>query len=813
MGISSSMYVALTGMYVSQAAMETASHNIANVNTPGYSRQRVNLSTLYAQSQSYGQIGLGAQVDNVMRYHDQFLTRSLITTGSALGFGVGLKSALDNLELFFNESQGGGINEAANNFFASWDQLADEAGSRPVREELIQNVQSLAKQLALRRTDLDALRLDTNKRIDDAVKEVNTLIEEIASLNQQITAIEDPTLNRQANDLRDTRDEKTRELAEYMNIEFYEDPHDGQWTITSSAGIPLVLKERTFPLTTSSKSNGDVSIRTTHNQYWLEDISHSITEGAIGGWLNFRDVVLDDVYKQYDSYVDGLIFAINDQHAQGAGLSMLTETQASSLISNRSYAQVDFPGDDNTIRFSSLVPHLASQEPYGPYSDPDNLTVRFKKSSVITSEITSEVKFNDDPAIMKWEITFTLPTDSNGNVTVTARQLCDYINSQRSQSSSDGQNYLPPRTSQWLAGDFISAEAIINEGDSGRINFDGPIYPPAKDRDFQFTRQLQYVLPQGHHLSYGSETASLATALKHTDNDLTFTAVQKGDSGERIAVEYLDNGPNRNFELKIIDEESGTEITDPSKVPADRRILISVQLATDANGQILTTAGDIAAAVSGHFVARTLVSCETPQDESGLGLVTEMDKTYLDRSGYFTIVTYPEGEEPVFHRVTVNPDDTMEDIVKQIGTTFGEGIPGLRLEAITDRHGQDTIRLIADDNIQFGFAGDSSGALAVLGLNTLLTGKNAADIGVSQKVLDNLDLLNAGHIDSNGVMASGDNTNALNMADVKDKRFSFYHQSSATLGTEFNSSYTNIGARAQAATRNEEVTDNIYTQL
>jgi flagellar hook-associated protein 1 FlgK len=807
------MYVALTGMHVSQAAMETASHNIANVNTAGYSRQRVNLSTLPTQSLSFGQLGSGVQADNVMRYHDQFLTRSLITTGSTLGHDVGLKSALDNLELFFNESQGGGINQAMNDFFASWDQLADEANNKPNREELIQYSQSLAKQLALRRTDMDALRLDTNKRIDDGVSEVNTLINEIARLNQEITVYEDPKLNREANDLRDTREEMTRQLAEYMNIEFYEDPHDGQWTITTSAGIPLVLKNEAFPLTTTTKSNGDVNIHTTHNRYWMEEISKSVTEGALGGWLEFRDVILDDAYKQYDSFVDGLIFQINNQHAQGAGQALFTETAATTLVSNRSFIEIDFPGDDNTIRLSSLVPHVTSQEPYGPYNDPDNITVRFLKSDKVTSEITSEVKFNDDPAVMKWEITVTLPTDSNGSVTATARELCDYINSERSASAAGGISYLPPRTSQWKIGDFIGAEGVINQGDTGRVNFGGSTFPNLKDEAFQLNRELQYVLPQGNHLSYGSEYAELTTAMKHTDNDLIFRAVDKGDGGERIAIEYVTAGPNQPLRVNVLDAEEGNVlVTDPTGVP-DRRLTISVQLATDANGQIITTAGDIAAAINAHYVARTLISAETPPEETGLGLVSEMDKTYLDRSGYFTVVTYPEGEEPVFNRVTVNPTDSLADIIRQIGTTFDDGIKGLRIEAVTDRHGQDSLRLIADDNMQFGFAGDSSGALAALGLNNLLTGKTGADIGVNQQVINNRDYLNAGHINSNGIIAEGDNTNALDMADVKDKKFSFYRQAQATLGTEFNSIYAGIGAKTQAATRNYEFTENIYTQL
>jgi flagellar hook-associated protein FlgK len=801
MGISSAMYIALTGMRMSQAAMEVSSNNIANVNTAGYSRQRINLATLPTWNASWGQMGLGVDANNISRYTDQFLTRSLVMTGSTLGHHVALKNSLDNLELFYNESAGNGINQAMNDFFASWSQLSDEANNKPYREELIEYAQTLTTQLALRRDEMDELRTDTNKRIGDAVAAINNLLSEIATLNQEITVYEDPTLNRQANDLRDSREELTKQLAEYMNIEYYEDPHDGQWTITAQNGIPLVMKDKSFPIVTTTDSAGDVNLHTSHNSHWMEDMTGTITEGAVGAWLEFRDTVLVDYYRQYDSFVDALIFNVNDQHAQGAGEALFSDVTATSTISNLPAVEIAFPGDDNDIRITALVPHLTSKEPYDDYySDPENIEVRFEKAQSLTSEIKSDIKFNDEPGRMKWEITITLPCDSNGNVSVTSRELCDYINSERSQSASDGINYLPPRTSQWKVGDFISAEGVINQGDAGRVSLDGPIYPTQQGSFFTLSKSLKYTTAQGSHLSYGTEYAQLQTTFKHTDNDVIFTAIDKGEAGEAISVEYLAGTPGQGLAVNVTENDDGSKN-------------IRVTLATDQNGQITTTAGDITAAVNSHYIARTLVTAETPEQETGLGIVDVMEKTYLDRSGYFTIVTYPDGDEPIFHKVTVNPEDTLQDIVKQIGTTFQDGIEGLRIETVTDRHGKDAIRLIADDGMKFGYAGDSSGALAVLGLNTILTGNNGSNIGVNDVLINNRDNLNAGHIDSNGVIAQGDNTNALDMADIKDKRFGYYHLSQATLGTAFNSIYSNIGASAQSATRDYDFTEGVYSQL
>ncbi|MGL4208531.1 MAG: flagellar basal body protein, partial [Candidatus Adiutrix sp.] len=126
MGITSSLYVALSGMNMSQAGMEVASHNIANVNTPGYSRQRLNLTTTPTwKAGSWGQMGTGVTAQNISRYHDEFLTRSIITKSAEYTKQAAQKATIDALEAFFNESDGNGINAAMNDFWASWDRVAD----------------------------------------------------------------------------------------------------------------------------------------------------------------------------------------------------------------------------------------------------------------------------------------------------------------------------------------------------------------------------------------------------------------------------------------------------------------------------------------------------------------------------------------------------------------------------------------------------------------------------------------------------------------------------------------------------------------
>ena len=812
MGISSSMYVALSGMNLSQAGMEVASHNIANVNTPGYSRQRLNLETTPTWKSSYGQMGTGVSAQNITRYHDEFLTRSIVSKSTQYGYAAAQKSAIDALEAFFNESDGNGVNAALNEFWANWDNIADAAELDPTREALIGVAETLANQLNMRREDMDAIRQDLNARIENAVQDINSIIKSIASLNQEIMRSEDPGRNQQANDLRDTRDALITQLGELIDIDYWEDPINGAVNISFFSGPALVMGDSYYEVGGEIDESGDMHIIANNRRAsppWPEDVTGKINGGAVGGWIEFRDTKMRDFYLKYESFVDQLIFQVNNQHAQGVGQDLYNGTiTGSSLVSNLPSYNFSFNGPDNDLKLTALVPHLDHKEPYSAKTDPENISVRFVKSETPTKEVTSSVVWNDDPAVKKWEITITLPTDSNGNVVATAEDVIRHINTEKSQTPTSGVATLPPQSMTWpyKIGDFISAESAAGNNWTGTVNFPGYSVPTGVDQYISLDRSLANVMNQGHHLSYGSEKARLATSLKHTDNDLLFTANKTGAAGENIAIEYVNNGPNQPLGVSVsIDPESGAQI-------------ISVSLATDADGKVTTVARDIKDLINGDSVTRELITAEISPDQTektGLGLVKEMDATFLDRSGYFEIVTYDESGEPAISRVTVDPTDTLQDVVKRIGTTFDTGIKGILAEVVTDQNGQDSLRIVSDtDNkIQYGFRNDTSGALAVLGLNNIFTGDSSATIGVNQDIAKNPRLLASGRITSDGVITAGDNANALDMADLKDQRYSFYNLSSATLGTAFNTFYADIGSTNRTITTEHDFVATVLDEM
>ena len=819
MGVSASLYVALTGLNLSQAATQVISNNISNVNTPGYSRQRINLENLSTwKSARWGAMGTGVTAQNITRFHDQFLTRSLIAKSSEMGSAAARKDALDTLELHFNESDGNGINAALNSFFATWESLSDAAELDPTRAELVHVVDTLAQQVSQRRSDLDGLRRDLNDRVLDAVGGINQIIGDIAKLNQQIMVMEDRSRRQEANSMRDSREALMLQLSEIIDYDYWEDPTTGAVNINFKSGSPLVANTSIYEVGVARDSSGDLRVIANNRRTsppWPEDVTTKITGGALGGWLEFRDQTMKDLYLKFESFVDNLIFQVNNQHAQGVGLDLYTDTLGASQVSSVPAFTFDFTGRDNDLKLSALVPHLESREPYDPMADPENISVRFVKGETYTNKVTSTVVWNDDPKVQKWEVTIILPTDARGNITATSEDVVRHIN--ESRSTSPGAATLPPRStsSPIQIGDLLAAQAAPGDNWDGRIQFPAgsDSVPPGPGQFQRLNRTLAEMAGQGKHLSYGSEYAGLTTALKHTDNDVVFTAVDPGAAGEKISIEYaLPLDPIRSGDI-VPDSPLGVAVY--TDYDGTSRIVVS--LATDHNGSVTTTAADIVALINRDPETRNLVLAQTPADQPGRGLVEPMEETYLDRSGYFELVTYrPDGEGglvPQVHRVTVDPTDTIKDVVDRIGADLKNGIPGLRAEVVSDHDGRQSIRLIADEDVQFGFGRDTSGALAVLGLNNILSGDSSSTIAVNQEMLRNPRLLGAGALDPDGLRAPGSNENALAMAGLKDQSFTFYNISSSTLGGAFNTLYAELGAESRSVTSEYDFAYGVLSEL
>jgi flagellar hook-associated protein 1 len=237
-GITSILSTGQWALFASQAAIEVTGSNIANVNTPGYSRRTVRLEEGLSIDFAPGQIGTGVRAKEVIRHFDAFIEQQYNEKASLRERWGTLYDTLRNVEMVFNEADGNGINAALAKFFADWQDLSLRPEDTTVRSVLLQDAAFLADAVNTTYADLETIQSSINRSIGQEVEGINSLIGRIAELNRQITIHEVPGQNN-ANALRDERDLLVRNLAEKIDIKTI-DNGLGNMTILTRSGLTLV---------------------------------------------------------------------------------------------------------------------------------------------------------------------------------------------------------------------------------------------------------------------------------------------------------------------------------------------------------------------------------------------------------------------------------------------------------------------------------------------------------------------------------------------------------------------------------------------
>lgn len=261
-GLSSILSIGESGLFASQASIQVTGNNIANVNTVGYSRQRVELQEAIALDASPGQIGMGVDAKEVVRYFDAFVEAQYNDKATVREKYHALMNNLQAVESLFNESGRPGINSELQQFFNDWQSLASDPDNYPLRQVVIEDAQNLVA--LLKETDANLLQMQeqTNDFIASDVNKINGLAKDIASLNKQISQHMVEGENN-PNALYDERDRKVRELAEIIDIKVV-DNGGSEFKVFTHAGQTVVDGLVTFEFKVeNAKSIPDLTINST----------------------------------------------------------------------------------------------------------------------------------------------------------------------------------------------------------------------------------------------------------------------------------------------------------------------------------------------------------------------------------------------------------------------------------------------------------------------------------------------------------------------------------------------------------------------
>jgi len=292
-GLTSALNIAKNALLTFQTATQVISHNVANVNNPDFSRQKV-VETTYPPSPSpVGPIGSGVKIEKILRYFDEFLERNINLKRTLYGMVSAKSQGLTILESLFNESQDTGLAKIMRDFYTAWQSLANYPENLSARTQVVETGKLIAEALKSKFEGMRDLENQIGLKLKSVVREINRLSSAIADLNYQIVALE--AGGRTANDLRDQRDKLIGELSQYAQIQYFE-TKEGSYNVILGKGYNLVNLNYNWKLEISGTT-----------VYWVGSngervpLTSKVLSGELGGWLKLLEQLSDGYNFEYVS--------------------------------------------------------------------------------------------------------------------------------------------------------------------------------------------------------------------------------------------------------------------------------------------------------------------------------------------------------------------------------------------------------------------------------------------------------------------------------------------------------------------------------
>jgi len=297
--------IAKSGLFVSQRALNVVSHNIANANTPGFTRQRLDMKQTAPENLagSNGVLGTGVDSESVIQIRNEFLDAKVRSENTIQGEWDFKQDMLGTIETIFNEPSDSGIRSIMDMFFQATHELNKNPESLTTRALVRQRAIAMSENIGSMYENMSKLQSEVDFQLKTVVAQVNGYAEQIKDLNRviYISELDGST----ANDIRDQRNLLLDELSKYVNIDYYEDQQQRFNVLVSGKPIvshynvdKLVLNERT------TKDHPDDAFRLS-DIGWASGATFSAQGGEIKAILDIRDNI-DGESKGIPFYVDRL---------------------------------------------------------------------------------------------------------------------------------------------------------------------------------------------------------------------------------------------------------------------------------------------------------------------------------------------------------------------------------------------------------------------------------------------------------------------------------------------------------------------------
>ena len=313
--------IALSGLTAQTAAQSVVSNNIANANTPGYTKQVAQMtSTLPYPDPSAnaamiaGQLGTGVAVTMIDSARDKMLNNQITNNTAQQSSNTALMNGLSELESFFNEPSTPSLVDSLNNFYSALSSLSSNPTDEGVRQNLVNSAQTLTGEFSSMNTNLNNMDTQINGNVASDVSSINSLATQINNINYQIYKAQNMGFT--TNDLLDTRQDLMNSLSKLTNFQST-DMGNGYMKIEIN-GHTLVGQNYTVPLTTVNDPANNNAVM----PVFSDDGSPLVTTGGeINGLMTLRDVNMTQYKGELDSIAQNLMTSVNSLQSSGYALN------------------------------------------------------------------------------------------------------------------------------------------------------------------------------------------------------------------------------------------------------------------------------------------------------------------------------------------------------------------------------------------------------------------------------------------------------------------------------------------------------------
>ncbi|ADH87010.1 flagellar hook-associated protein FlgK [Desulfurivibrio alkaliphilus] len=820
-GLTHVLNTAKQALLTQQRSIQVTGHNVANVDTPGYSRQTHNIRANHAVQMGNALLGGGVSPDTITRSYDQFMVERITRQSSLMGNLQAQQQSLRVVEPIFNEARGLAMNDLLNQFWNSWQELSDNPESLAARQNVLQNGHLLSDHFKTMNDEIIRARSDIGTNIDTAVGDINSLTSQIAALNSRITSAE--VAKAEANDLRDQRDNLVKELAGLVEISHFASKN-GTYTVLMANGHPLVEGDEAWQVSWSDNQLNWVSTDGSGKKV-SRPLTGAQLGGKMGGWLEIHSELAPGNPNNYagrlDALANALIRELNQVHSTGSGTVKFADQLVGGDI-----------GRPTSVTTGTVATGTASRNIAAGAIQINGLDIGAINGAFPVHGLATTKAANTVEAINQADtgVSARLTTQANG-VAITEADLNAVSAGDSFSFTVNGEEITVTLSNVDGFQDPDDDDNEIEFNVNGRDNISFSIGDLEEGENVhtkfleELTKEISKVL-EDHNIEAAVGDGSNGAAT----NALLFRNTNAGDESS-ITIDNLiftpddeDNPAGLSASMLGLDALAGETIVADADHNTGQVTLFSDQRYTIKAGvddTILAQLGLHDKSDDGITGNGRIAVTPDPLEDKVLLTGFKYGDELNTEDGSFEIWLYSaDGSLALPEPVTVSleraysANDAAQAINQAIlaagGTSDGE-TPWVK--ASFDRQ-SGRFKLDPVAGHQFAFGADSSNFLQVAGLNTFFTGHSAGTIGVNRVIADNLDYMAAGKVGENGEIFPGDNRNALELSNLQHKDdIHFLGGRVSSLNGFYNSLVGDIGNKGRTIDRNVEFNTLVLNQM